>query len=83
MTDAHRMAIAEAQRERHARAREAARGRDNRIIELYTTKNLSMAEVAKQLGCAQSTVNKVLNRAQREGVLKIRPKNVTISRPGK
>ena len=74
--------IAEAQRQRHAARRALTKERDDLIIKHYVEGDLGMSKIAEVLNVAQSTVNKVLNRAQREGVLKIRPKHTTIYRPG-
>lgn len=83
MPESQRLAIAEAQRERHAKLRQLTAERDNLIIKHYTEGNMGMSAIASITGYAQSTVNKVLHRAQREGVLKIRPKGYTVSRPGR
>lgn len=79
---AQRLAISRAQKERHILRREAAAPRDNAIIKLYTEEKLAMHEVAKRMNLSQATVNKVLKRGQDEGVLTIRPKGFTLSRPG-
>lgn len=81
MSQSQRDAIAESQRQRHAERRALTKERDDLIIKHYTDGGLGMSAIASITGIAQSTVNKVLNRAQREGVLKIRPKNFTLSRP--
>lgn len=83
MSQSQRDAIAESQRQRHAERRALTAERDNLIIKHYTEGGLGMAGIASVTGVAQSTVNKVLNRAARDGVLKIRPKNMTIARPGR
>lgn len=83
MPESQRLAIAESQRERHAKLRSQTVERDNLIIKHYTEGNLGMSTIASLTGIAQSTINKVLHRAQREGVLKIRPKGYTVARPGR
>lgn len=82
MPASQRAAIAEAQRERHAIQRAFTKERDDQIIKRYVEDNLGMSNIAHQMQIAQSTVNKVLQRAQREGVLRIRPKGRTLFRPG-
>lgn len=83
MPQSQREAIAESQRQRHAERRALTKERDDLIIKHYTEGGMGMSAIASITGISQSTVNKVLNRAQREGVLKIRPKGYTISRPGR
>lgn len=78
MDKAHRERIAEAQRQRHARLRESKKDRDDRIISLYVEDGLGMNRIAEITGHAQSTVNRVLKRAQAEGLLQIRPKGVNV-----
>lgn len=82
MPASQRAAIAQAQRERHRLAREMNADRDEKIVKLYRDEVLGMSVVAQRLSLSQSTVNKVLARAQREGLLTIRPKGYTLSRPG-
>lgn len=82
MSQAQKDRIAQAARERHARERLLTKERDDLIIKHYTDGGLGMSAIASLTGYAQSTVNKVLNRAAREGVLKIRPKGRTLFRPG-
>lgn len=83
MSQAQKDLIAEAQRKRHAERRALYKERDDLIIKHYTEGGLGMSHISSVTGYAQSTVNKVLHRAQREGVLTIRPKNFTIARPAK
>lgn len=81
MSQLQKEAIAETQRKRHAERRALTEERDNLIIKHYTEGGMGMSGISSTMGVAQSTVNKVLHRAQLEGVLKIRPKNFTIARP--
>lgn len=79
MPESQRLAISESQRQRHAERRALTKERDDLIIKHYVEGGMGMSAIASITGYAQSTVNKVLNQAQREGVLKIRPKNYTLS----
>lgn len=82
MPESQRRAIAEAQRQRHAERRALTKERDDLIIKHYMDGS-GMSHISSNLGIAYSTVNKVLQRAQREGVLRIRPANFTYSRPAR
>lgn len=80
MTDEHKAAIGDAQRERWARYYEENARRDERIIDMYNQGGTSMVSIAKELGLAKSTVNKVLNRAARDGLVTLRPSGHTLAR---
>jgi DNA-directed RNA polymerase specialized sigma24 family protein len=82
LDQAHRDAIAATQRERWARIHEESSKRDETIIKLYNEEDLGMNAIAKRTGYAQSTVNKVINRAAKEGLVVVRPRGVTRARPG-
>lgn len=83
MPASQRAAIGEAARERHAARRAATKDRDDRIIKHYVEDDMGMSHIAAAMGIAQATVQKIVNRAQREGLLKIRSKNRTLARPGR
>ena len=83
MTQSQKDAIAETQRQRWAERKAATKKRDEMIIKMYKEDNLGMSVIASKTGLAQSTINKVLHQAQREGVLKIAQKGITRSRPGR
>lgn len=82
MTQSQKDAIAESQRQRWAARRALTKERDDLIIKYYTEDRMNMSGISGVLNIAQSTVQKVLQQAQREGKLKVRPKNFTLSRPG-
>lgn len=82
MSQAQKDAIAESQRKRHAERRALTQERDDLIIKHYTEGGMGMSQISSITGYAYSTINKVLTRAQREGVLKVRPKHNTLFRPG-
>ena len=73
MTPEHRAKLSEAQSRRQAEKRAAFKERDALIVKHYTEGGLGMNQIAPLLGIAQSTVNKVLKRAQDEGLVTIRP----------
>ena len=68
----HREAIAAGIRAKHENDPKRI-ARDKKIVELYGDKEMSVREVAKEMGLADKTVMSALHKAQERGEVTVRP----------
>ena len=78
-TEAHREAIAEAQRERWARIRATYRVRDELMIQRYSEGAVSVAMLEKEFDIGKRVVLRVLKEAEEAGKITRRPPGLTLA----
>lgn len=82
-SDAHRLAISEAQQFRWAQVREANRPRDEAIISQYAAGGVSIKDLSDKFKIGRNAVMIILKRAAAEGIIVMRLPGTTISNGAK
>lgn len=82
LSEAHVTALNEGRTQRWLKHRAKHSERDAQIVQRYKD-GLSFPALAKEFDIAYQTARGVIHRAAEEGLVVVRPKHYTISRPGK
>lgn len=63
--------------------REETQSRDDKIVKLYKNGGVGYIDIARKMNLSKSTVQKVLKRAEAEGLVKLRPRGTTLAKGAK